>query len=173
MALCNMISQNMSLAAILFTVLVLNLRHIIMSTVVMNDLRHLKVFKKCLLAFGVTDEVFAVFCLNAKKERSGWFFLGLAFSSWLSWNIGTFLGAAGANMLPELLSKALGISLYAMFIALLVPKAVKSKNIFFLIVLSGLLSWIFSLFVSSSLAVIAATLLAAYLGTLWIEEGVQ
>lgn len=172
MALCNMMEQNMNLAAILFTVLVLNLRHLIMSAVVMNDLRNLKIFKKCLLAFGVTDEVFAVFSLNANNKRSGWFFFGLAISSWISWNIGTFLGAAGANVLPKIISKALGISLYSMFIALLVPKAKASKNIFFLILLSGGLSWIFSLFVSGSLSVIIAALLAAYLGTFWIEDGI-
>ena len=41
--------------------------------------------------------------------------------SYLACNLGTFIGAVASDFLPPLLTAALGIAMYAMFIALLMP----------------------------------------------------
>ena len=45
----------------------------------------------------------------------------MALCSYLSWALGSWLGAIATGLLPPLITAALGISLYAMFIGLLMP----------------------------------------------------
>lgn len=46
---------------------------------------------------------------------------GLILSSFLGWNAGTALGAFASDALPLSVRMALGIAIYAMFIAIIVP----------------------------------------------------
>ena len=43
------------------------------------------------------------------------------------WTFGTFLGAVSGNLLPQRLLSALGVSLYGMFLAVILPPARKNK----------------------------------------------
>lgn len=170
MASAGMIAMQISFAIIVLTVSIMNLRHIIMSTVVMERLKALPLMKRCLLSFFVTDETFAVFTMEDEKNPSGWYFLGLGLFSWLSWNAGSAIGVVSSSLLPDTLSAALGISLSAMFIALVIPRMKKSIRISLLVVLTAFLSWLFSLVLSSSLAIICSILLASFLGTFFVGD---
>lgn len=75
-----------------------------------------------------------------------------------------------SSLLPDTLSAALGISLSAMFIALVIPRMKKSIRISLLVVLTAFLSWLFSLVLSSSLAIICSILLASFLGTFFVGD---
>ena len=46
---------------------------------------------------------------------------------WLGWSAGTLLGAAAGNILPSLVTSSLGIAIYGMFIAIVVPEAKRSR----------------------------------------------
>lgn len=170
MAAARMIAMQISMPVIVLTVSIMNLRHIIMSTVIMEKLRSLPLLKRCLLSFFITDETFAVFTMEERKKPTGWFFLGLGLCSWLSWNIGSALGAISGSLLPETLSASLGISMSAMFIALVVPGMKRSIRICLLVALSAFLSWLFSLFVSSSLAIVGSILLSSFAGTFFVKD---
>lgn len=170
MAAASMIAMKISYLVIILTIGIMNLRHIIMSTVVMEKLRNVSVGKRLLLSFFVTDETFAVFTMEDEKRPSGWYFLGLGLCSWLSWNLGTWIGILSSRLLPEIISSSLGIALSAMFIALVVPQMKKSMRVVFLVFLSAFLSWSLSLFLSSSLSTILAILISSWLGTYFVKE---
>ncbi|UNT96105.1 AzlC family ABC transporter permease [Allobaculum mucilyticum] len=170
MATARMIGMQTAYAVILLTVTLMNLRHLIMSTVVMEKLRSLPLFRRIGLSFFITDETFAVFSLEDEERPSGWYFFGLGLCSWLSWNVGTLLGVIGSAFLPEAISASLAISLSAMFIALVVPRMKKSVRICLLVALTALLSWLFRLFLDSSLSTICSILLASWLGTYFIPK---
>lgn len=121
-----MFIQGAGLFTMILATFILNLRHLIMSTCVMNRLKNINVRMKLLLAFGVTDESFAIFTTLEEQKCSDFFFLGLITVTYSSWQAGTFIGSFASQLLPQIVSKSLGIALYAMFIGLLVPNAKKS-----------------------------------------------
>lgn len=122
MMAAGMYAQGAGIAAIVLATFILNLRHFIMSACVMNGMRSEKRAFKELAAFCVTDEVFAIYTTQKKLERPGLVFLGMALISYLSWNLGTVIGAVASDFLPALLTAALGVAMYAMFISLLCAK---------------------------------------------------
>lgn len=72
--------------------------------------------------FWITDEVFAVSMTDKKINKlTPAFLAGLSLFSYLFWNVGSALGILFSSVLPSIVSKSLGVSLYAMFIGLLVP----------------------------------------------------
>ena len=112
MMAAGMYAQGAGIAAIVLATFILNLRHFIMSACVMNGMRSEKRAFKELAAFGVTDEVFAIYTTQKKLERPGLVFLGMALISYLSWNLGTVIGAVASDFLPALLTAALGVAMY-------------------------------------------------------------
>lgn len=110
------------------TVFVINIRYMLMSMSLSQKLTGMPLWKKLLLANGVTDEIFFL-AMQKKGRLSGWFFAGLAAGPYAGWVLGTLLGALLGAALPPSLSSALGIALYAMFIAIVVPPAKKSRPI--------------------------------------------
>lgn len=110
------------------TVFVINIRYMLMSLSLSQKLEGMPLFKRLLVANGVTDEIF--FLAMQKDGRiSGWFIAGLAAGPYGGWVLGTLLGALAGGVLPASLSSALGIALYAMFIAIVVPPCRRSKAV--------------------------------------------
>lgn len=164
MAAVGMLENGAAVLAIIFTTFILNLRHVIMSACVMQKLQNGNRWQRALLSFWITDEVFAVYMTDTKAKPTGWFLAGLAISSYLAWQIGSWIGIYTTTLLPENVSASLGISLYAMFIALIVPGFKKSGRLTAVILITALFSWIFQYFVSSSWSIIFSTLLGAGAG---------
>ena len=80
------------------------------------------------MSFGITDETFALAALE-KADISFSYMTGLVFLPYWGWALGTALGAVICSVLPELVQNAMGIALYAMFIALIVPGSKKSRAV--------------------------------------------
>ena len=59
-AAVTMLAQNVAYITIVFTVFILNLRHIIMSTCIMEKMEKTNLWVRLFLSFGITDEVFAM-----------------------------------------------------------------------------------------------------------------
>ena len=82
--------------------------------------------KRWLLGFFMTDEIFAV--ASGKGDSVGLpYLLGLALTPYLGWSTGTLIGALAGSALPPLVTSALGVAIYGMFIAIVVPKAKESR----------------------------------------------
>jgi predicted branched-subunit amino acid permease len=154
---------------IIIATLIMNFRHFLMSS-------HLstifpikeKPWLIPFLSFGVTDESFAYFS-TSKHHRSADFILGLEYSAYASWVGGTIIGYLFGNILPPILQASMGIALYALFVALLIPEAKKSLSITLTAIIGGVthsfLSWL-GIF-SSGWNIIMAILIAASVST-WI-----
>lgn len=169
MMAAGMYGQGAGMAAIILTTFILNLRHLIMSTCVMNRLRGGSTAAKLLAAFGVTDESFAIFTTEKEDHCTIPFFLGLILVTYLSWNVGTFIGAVTSSLLPEILTASLGIALYAMFIGLLFPNLNGNWKLDVLVVLTALVNTLLTRFMDSSWALILSTLLCAFIGIFFVD----
>ncbi len=164
-----MYTQGASLIAMILATFILNLRHLIMSTCVMNRMQDGSVKSRLLAAFGVTDESFAIFTTESKENSNLMYFLGLITVTYLSWNVGTFIGAVASDFLPPIITASLGIALYAMFIGLLFPNLTNNWRLTILVVLTALCNTLLSRFISSSWALIIATLLCAFIGVFFVD----
>lgn len=96
---------------------------------------------KWLLGFFITDEIFAVAMTQKKVSRS--FFLGLGVLPYFGWAFGTFVGAMLGGVLPESIMIALGLAIYGMFIAIIVPPMKEDKPIIVAVIASIILSCCF------------------------------
>ncbi len=123
---------------------------------------------RLLASYGITDEIFAV-CSAQKKSLTPAYMYGIILISMLGWVTGTFLGASAGQLLPASVSSALGIVLYGMFIAIVVPPSRKNKSILFVTIGAAILSILFRYVltaVSSGFAVIICAIGAAAVGAL-------
>ena len=113
---------------IVMTTFILNLRHLLMSASLSQRIpKNVSSKLLSLLAFGVTDESFSVASFRKERVLSPEFLLGLNFTGFAFWNIGTWGGIFLASGLPESVKAGMGIALYAMFIGLLIPSLKTSK----------------------------------------------
>lgn len=110
------------------TVLVINIRYMLMSLSLSQKMLRIPVVKRLLLANGVTDEIFFL-AMREKGQLSGWFFAGLSAGPYAGWVLGTLFGALAGSVLPAAVISPLGIALFAMFIAIVVPEARGSRAV--------------------------------------------
>lgn len=140
----NLILANARLVEIALTTLVINLRYALMSlSLTQNMEEKIDRFMRALIAFGITDELFAIAVTRPKKVNPAYFF-GLFITPYLGWALGTFLGASVSSMLPQALSSAMNVALYGMFIAIIIPEAKEKINMRIAIVLAIALSCLFA-----------------------------
>lgn len=88
---------------------------------------------RLLAAYGITDEIFGV-CAAQKGRLVPSFVYGMICISTAGWVTGTFLGAAAGEILPASVTAALGIVLYGMFLAIIIPPSRRSKSILCVVV---------------------------------------
>lgn len=148
------------------TTFIINIRYMLMSLVLTQRLDpHMTTLQRCLVAFGNTDEIFAV-AVRQENYLKPAYLAGLILSPYLGWTGGTLLGATAASlMLPEI-SSALGITVYGMFIAIVVPPARKTRPILLTVLIAVGISCLFRYTpglnaVSSGWVIILAALVAA------------
>jgi 4-azaleucine resistance transporter AzlC len=118
----NMMTLGAAAWEIVMTTFILNLRHFLMTTALSQRIEAGTPRRiLSLIAFGVTDETFSVASLRKDEQLKAKFLLGLNLIAYTAWNVGTWIGMALGSSLPAALKSSMGISLYAMFIGLLIP----------------------------------------------------
>ena len=161
--------QGASIVAMILATFILNLRHLIMSTCVLNRVKNEPVKFKLLATFGVTDESFAIFTTESKEKCSGLYFLGLITVTYSSWIVGSAIGAVASDFLPIIVSANLGIALYAMFIGILIPNLTHNLKLSLLVLLTAVCNSVLTQFMDSSWALILSTLLCAISGVFFVD----
>ena len=132
-----------SLIEMALTQLTINLRYALMSLSLSQKLEPgITTVQRCLVAFGNTDEIFAL-ASGQEGKVSRWFMYGLMTLPIICWTSGTLLGAVANSLLPDLLRSALGIAIYGMFLAIIIPPAKKIASIRKVLIFSILLSCAF------------------------------
>lgn len=121
---------------------IINLRYSLMSISLSQKLdSSIHIFHRFIIAFVNTDEVFAV--ASAKETVCKQYMFGLILTPYLGWTAGTAVGAFAGNVMPAIVITALGIAIYGMFIAIVVPPAKADCHIMFCVCLSIFLSCLF------------------------------
>ena len=132
-----------TLAELAVSQIVINMRYALMSVSLSQKLgKSVKMLDRFIIAFANTDEVFAVASSNEETVGKRYLY-GLILTPPLGWTLGTLLGAAAGNILPAMLVSALGIAIYGMFIAIVMPKAKTEKPTALCVAVAIILSCLF------------------------------
>ena len=154
-----------SLLEMILTQLVINSRYALMSLALGQRLGpSVGIGKRLAVAFFNTDEVFALGMAQSKLTPA--FFLGAGTVAAIGWTGGTAMGAIAGSILPASLQTALGIMLYGMFIAIVVPQAKQEKSMGICMILALIFSCLFTYLpilsaVSAGIAIVLCTVAAA------------
>lgn len=136
----NLILNGSSLIEITLTTFIINIRYMLMSLSLTQRLgKDMTLLRRLLIGFGVTDETFSVASME-QGSLSFPFLLGLITGPFIGWSLGTFFGAVICAALPNALSSSMGIALYGMFIAIILPPAKKSRPVSIIILLSVIIA---------------------------------
>lgn len=120
-----------SLFEIAISQFVINMRYALMGVSLSQKFgKSIKIFDRFLIAFVNTDEVFALASGNGGAVGKKYLY-GLILTPYLGWSLGTLLGAVAGNILPAVIISALGVAIYGMFIAIVVPMAKESRGVLF------------------------------------------
>lgn len=153
------------------TQLVINIRYALMSIALSQKVDgRFKTPARMLLGYAVTDEIFGV-AVSRDEEVSRSYFFGLAIAPYIGWSLGTLLGAVSGDLLPAKICTALSVSLYGMFVAIVVPPMKKQKRVAFVVTVAIVLSCIIEfqglVDISTGFAVIISAVTASVLGA-WL-----
>ena len=102
---------------------------------------------------------------------------GLITLPYIMWSAGTALGALLGGILPDFVTSALGIAIYGMFIAIVVPPARRFKGVLVVALMAAALSCAFKflpfLDFLGGFSVIICTVIAAAAGALIFPRPVE
>lgn len=153
------------------TQLVINSRYALMGIALSQKVNsRFKGIWRIILGFAITDEIFAV-AIGQEGEISRKYFAGLAIIPIIGWTSGTVVGAVLGNIMPEIITSALGVALYGMFIAVVVPKARENFHVLATVIIAIIISTalhyipIFS-GISAGFAIIICAVLASIVGAI-------
>ena len=162
------ITVGATILEMILTQVVINSRYALMSLALGQRLgSNVGTGKRLIAAFFNTDEVFALGMSRGKNLTTA-FFVGAGVVAALGWVSGTAMGAVAGSLLPESVQMALGVMLYGMFIAIVVPQAKEKKTILISVLLALIFSCLFTWApglnqVSDGLTIVICTVLAAAL----------
>lgn len=133
-----------SLVELALAQLVINLRYALMSLSLSQKLDGtVRLRDRFLIAFVNTDEVFAV-AAGRPGEVGRAYMFGLICAPYFGWALGTLAGAVIGDFLPPELASALGIAIYGMFLAIIIPPAKQNRAIVCAIAIAVALSCLFN-----------------------------
>ncbi|MDD7331037.1 MAG: AzlC family ABC transporter permease [Absicoccus porci] len=147
-----------------FATLITNARYFLMSASLAQRLdANTSLFHRLLIAYDVTDELFGIGI--AKIHTYGPFYMYGAYTVALpGWAFGTMFGVIAGNILPSHIVTALGVALYGMFLAVIIPATKKDHIVRYVVIVSFIASWLWDQFLpSDSTKTIILTLLISTL----------
>lgn len=150
----------------------INLRYALMSLSLSQKLdKSMTTVQRLLLSFANTDEVFAVASQQPGKLGKAYLY-GLTNGPFLGWTTGTLLGALAGGILPKPVTDALGIAIYGMFIAIVLPPFRRQGEVRVVVIISVALSCLMTLlpalnFISDGFRIILCAIVASALGA-WL-----
>ena len=125
---------------ILLSQLVINLRYMLMSFSLAQRMEpDAPLYKRLLMSFGVTDEIFGISITRPGYVRSD-FHLGAMAVAIPGWVLGTATGAVMGKLLPAMILSALSVAIYGMFLAIIIPPMEKDHSILGLVLAAMSLS---------------------------------
>lgn len=155
-----------SLWEMVLTQLIINSRYALMSLALSQRMgQRIGLLPRLLIAFFNTDEIFAL-AMSRTEPLTLPYMLGLGTLPILGWTGGTLCGGLAGSVLPVSIRGALGVMLYGMFVAIVVPPARQEKPVLAVVTLAVVLSCLFSWTpglkdVSAGISIVICTVAAA------------
>ena len=148
------------------TQIVINSRYSLMSIALAQRMgERIGFLPRLLIAFFNTDEIFAL-AMARREPLTVPFMLGLGTLPIIGWTGGTLMGAMAGSVLPQDIRAALGVMLYGMFIAIVIPPARREKPVCIVMILALVLSCLFAWVpmlqqISAGISIVLCTVVAA------------
>ena len=138
--------ENAGLWLMILTQLIINSRYALKSLALSQRMgQEIGTLPRLCIAFINTDEVFAL-AMAREQKLTVPFLYGLGLLPIIGWVSGTLFGALAGSILPQSIRMALGVMLYGMFIAIVIPPAKKERPVavtaLLALVLSSLFAWV-------------------------------
>jgi len=155
---------------------VINLRYALMSLSLSQKLHpSVRTIDRLWMAFVNTDEVFAV-ASGQTGQIGKMYFLGLMTLPYVGWSLGTLLGATAGSLLPGFVTSVMGLALYGMFLAIILPPAKHDRRVLCVVLaaigLSCLFTWAPVLRnLSEAITIIICAVAASALGAVFFPVG--
>lgn len=155
-----------SLLELALNQLVINLRYLLMGFSLSQKLdNNYPFFHRFFVAFGITDEIYAV-CASRPGKNSPYYHYGAMALAVPGWTLGTLAGAVAGQILPPIIMSALGVAIYGMFLAIIIPPAKKNHFLIPVIISAMILGCIFKYVpglnkISSGFVIIIITVLVS------------
>ena len=163
----DIIAANGTLVEMILVQLIINIRYSLMGLTLSQRLDpEFKLKHRLLASYGITDEIFAL-CAARKSPLRPSYMYGMILVATVGWVAGTAMGAAAGQLLPEVVAGALGIMLYGMFLAIIIPPARKERSVLCVVIAAALFSLLFAELIKAvpdGFAMIISAVAAAALG---------
>lgn len=165
-AAITLIGAGAGIIEMITTTIVVNLRYLLMSCSLTQKLSpETKLLHRLALSYCMTDEIFGL-SISVDGFLRPVYTYGITMISVSGWCLGTVLGVVVGNILPALVTNALGVAMYGMFLAIIIPPAKENHFLGALVAVSMAASGLFSILpylkaISSGFRVIILTILIA------------
>lgn len=165
-AAITLIGAGAGIIEMITTTIVVNLRYLLMSCSLTQKLSpETKLLHRLALSYCMTDEIFGL-SISVDGFLRPVYTYGITVISVSGWCLGTILGVVAGNILPALVTNALGVAMYGMFLAIIIPPAKENHFLGALVAVSMAASGLFSILpylkaISSGFRVIILTILIA------------
>ncbi len=131
-----LVAANAAYAEVIAMCLVTNLRYLLMSAALSQKVAPgVSLIKRLLMAGCITDEVFGISIAHEGHTPPAYMFAAALIST-LFWATGCAAGIAAGSILPANVVTALSVSLYGMFIAIVIPPSKKDMAVLWAVIAS-------------------------------------
>lgn len=139
-----LIGANASILVMVLMEMIANARYLLMSCSLSQKIpADTPMWKRLVMGYFITDEIFGA-SISVSGKLDPYYMFGLIAVASPGWVVGTALGVIMGNALPLRAVSALSVGLYGMFIACIIPEGRKNKIVAGVIIVSFVLSYIFS-----------------------------
>ena len=139
-----LIGANANILVMVLMEMIANARYLLMSCSLSQKIpADTPMWKRLVMGYFITDEIFGA-SISVSGKLDPYYMFGLIAVASPGWVVGTALGVIMGNALPLRAVSALSVGLYGMFIACIIPEGRKNKIVAGVIIVSFVLSYIFS-----------------------------
>ncbi|MBP1533032.1 MAG: AzlC family ABC transporter permease [Ruminococcus sp.] len=118
-----------SLIEMILVQLTINMRYSLMALSLSQKLdKRFTTPHRLAASYGITDEIFAV-CAAQETPLTPAYMYGMILIATIGWVMGTVMGAVAGQLLPASVTSVMGLMLYGMFIAIVVPPCKKERGV--------------------------------------------
>lgn len=162
----SLIAAGTTFAEVIAVCCIANLRYLLMGAALSQKFApEMPVWKRIVSSCCITDEIFGI-SIAYPGHLPMTYPLGATLTAACMWASGTASGIIAGNILPETVVTALGVALYGMFLAIIIPPCRKDRALAIIVLISFIISTLFSRMpyisnVSSGVRIVILTVIIA------------